>query len=117
MTDTRAMTDAPALYHLADPSDYGLACAAGEYRMSTRGMTLDEVGFVHLSYATQWPATRQRFYADVTTPLLLLTIDPTGLDVRAEPGNPGSDELFPHLYGPLPLTAVTHVERLDPPHA
>lgn len=111
------MNTPPELFHLADPYDYGLACAAGEYRMSTRGMTLDDVGFVHLSYGHQWPATRQRFYADVTTPLLLLTIDSAGLDVRAQPGNPGSDELFPHLYGPLPLTAVTRIERLDPPHA
>ena len=88
MTETRAMTDAPALYHLADPSDYGLACAAGEYRISTRGMTLDEVGFVHLSYAAQWPATRQRFYADVTTPLLLLTIDRPGSTCVPNPATP-----------------------------
>lgn len=110
-------THTPAVFHLADPFDYGLACATGEYRMSTRGLTLDQVGFVHLSYAAQWPATRRRFYGDVETPLLLLTIDPTGLDVRAEAGDPGSAQLFPHLYGPLPLSNVARVERLDPPHA
>ncbi|WP_460468943.1 DUF952 domain-containing protein [Calidifontibacter terrae] len=109
--------DSVNLFHLADPFDYGLACVTGEYRMSTRGRTLEEVGFVHLSYAHQWPLTRQRFYADVDTPLLLLTIDPTGLDVRPEVGNPASGELFPHLFGPLPLRNVVRVERLDPPHA
>ena len=105
------------LFHLALPADWILAQGQGEYRVSTRGVTLEEQGFIHLSFKHQWPATRQRFYADVTTPLLLLTIDPNGLDVRPESGNPGSELLFPHLYGPLPLTAVTHLERLDPPHA
>jgi len=40
---------------------------------------------------------------------VLLTIDPTKLraEVRVE-AVPGG-ERFPHLYGPLPLDAVTHV--------
>ncbi len=122
MTDTSGMApssdpDDTQLFHLADPFDYGLACVAGEYRMSTRGRTLEDEGFVHMSYAAQWPATRARFYGDVEGPLLLLTVDPTGLDVRPEVGNPATGEVFPHLYGPLPLANVVRVERLDPPHA
>ena len=48
------------------------------------------------------------------------TIDPELLDptteLRWEAPGPGSDELFPHLYGPLPTSAVTGTEQLHPPH-
>ena len=41
---------------------------------SSRGIELADEGFIHASTAAQWPATRERFYADVH-PLLLLHID------------------------------------------
>lgn len=97
-----------ALYHIALASDWAAAQAAGEYRVSTLGHTLDEVGFIHASYAAQVAATADRFYADVTEPLVLLRIDPArlGCDVRAEAAVPGG-ELFPHIYGPIPAVAVS----------
>ena len=102
------------LYHLALASDWQQARQLGEYRISTRGQSLEQVGFIHASYAHQLEGTHQRFYADVSD-LRLLVIDPTrlaahGIEVRPEAA-PGSDELFPHLYGPLPLDAVCLVER------
>ena len=102
------------LYHLALASDWQQARQLGDYRISTRGQSLEQVGFIHASYAHQLEATHQRFYADVSD-LRLLVIDPDrlaaqGVAVRAEPA-PGSGELFPHLYGPLPLDAVCLVER------
>lgn len=107
---------APAnrLYHLAMPDDWDRARTAGEYTMSTRGMTLDQVGFIHLSFEHQWQATRERFYADVNSDLVLLEIDPTGLAVIKEVGNPETGELFPHLYGPLPVSAVVDAKRIPP---
>jgi uncharacterized protein (DUF952 family) len=48
-----------------------------------------------------------RFYAEVTEPLVLLEIDPgllTSMVVEEAP--PGGDEAFPHVYGPIDLTAV-----------
>ncbi|MGL5866794.1 MAG: DUF952 domain-containing protein [Dermatophilaceae bacterium] len=33
-----------------------------------------------------------------------------------ERGDPSSDELFPHLYGPLTAAAVTGTTLLAPPH-
>lgn len=103
------------LYHLALRGDWREAQRDGAYRRSTRGQSLEAVGYVHLSYAHQLPATFGRFYADLPADeVLLLSIDPerlahAGLTVRPEAA-PGSDELFPHLYGPLPLTAVVLVE-------
>ena len=110
------------LYHLALRQDWQAAQAEGAYRLSTRGRSLQEVGFVHLSQAHQVEATAGRFYSDVPAgELLLLTIEPqrlqeAGLEVRFEPA-PGSGELFPHLYGPLPLQAVLLAERLLQPQS
>lgn len=111
------MTDAP-LFHLAFPDDWEEARRHGRYEISTRGRTLAQEGFIHLSRAQQWQGVRERFYADVPGELLLLRIDPTLVDapvVEEEPA-PGVVELFPHLYGALPVDAVTEVSRLDAPH-
>lgn len=96
------------IFHLAFPADWAAAQEAGAYTMSTRGRTLAEEGFIHCSRGDQWPAVRDRFYGDVTETLLLLQIDTDRLDVPVleEPGEPGSTETFPHVYGPIPLDAV-----------
>lgn len=99
--------DAP-VYHLALPQDWAAAFADGEYRMSTRGMTLDDVGFIHCSRRDQLERTAHLFYGDLDQ-LVLLTIDPGRVpaDIVHEPPEPGGDDLFPHIYGPLPVEAVT----------
>ena len=38
--------------------------------------------------------------------LLCVAVDRLGAPLRYERGDPGSDELFPHLYGPLEADAV-----------
>lgn len=101
------------IYHLALAGDWASARATGEYRISTRGLSLEQVGFIHASYAHQIAATYQRFYADAG-PLKLLMIDPQrlaalGLPLRAEAA-PDSGELFPHIYGALPVEVVLQVE-------
>jgi uncharacterized protein (DUF952 family) len=100
------MADDP-IFHLALPNDWADAFDVGEYRMSTRGMTLAEVGFIHCSTADQIEATANRFYDDLDQ-LVVLTIDPTLVDspLVFEPPAPGVDALFPHIYGPLPIAAV-----------
>jgi glutathione S-transferase len=103
----------PRLFHLALARDWADAFVTGDYVASTIGATLDEVGFIHLSYIDQVVATADAFYrgrADV----MLLAIDPTrvGAEVRAEPA-PGTGELFPHLYGPLPVVAVLGAYPLE----
>ncbi|NYJ02042.1 uncharacterized protein (DUF952 family) [Nocardioides thalensis] len=105
------------IFHLALASDWEAAQGEGAYTISTRGRTLAEEGFIHASRADQWPAVRERFYADVTEPLLLLQIDTDLLDVPVveEPAAPGGTETFPHLYGPLRVDAV--VRALPLPEA
>ena len=101
------------LFHLALRRDWEAAREAGEYGVSTRGRTLAEEGFLHASYAHQWQGVRAAYYADVTEPLVLLEIDPDLLDVPLVVETPeGADEAFPHICGPLPVTAVVDVRPL-----
>ncbi len=130
------------IYHLALAEEWQEAQRQGSYRRSTRGLSLEQVGFIHASRADQLAATYRRFYGDAG-PVTLLTIDPQQLPapLRYEPapqrgGDAGSDrsaeaggeeraakvgdesseggekgnELFPHIYGPLPLEAVLNAE-------
>jgi glutathione S-transferase len=107
------------LYHLALRREWAEARRDGSYGRSTRGRSLEEVGFIHLSGAHQVQATAQRFYGDLPSgELVLLSVDPqrlaaAGLVVIEEPA-PGSGELFPHLYGALPLEAVLLAQPFDP---
>jgi glutathione S-transferase len=92
------------IWHLALESDWTAAVAAGSYRVSTRGLTLDEVGFIHGSSRDQVAGVAARFYSDVTEPLRLLVIDAdavraSGTAVVLE--DAGDGELFPHIYGPI----------------
>jgi glutathione S-transferase len=102
-----AQTHDQPLFHAAMPDDWAAAFQTGEYTMSTRGQTLDDVGFIHCSTREQVEATANRFYADVDQ-LVLLTVDPLKVPSRIEwePPAPGVDTLFPHIYGPLPVSAV-----------
>jgi glutathione S-transferase len=102
------------IYHIASARDWHDALPAGEYRMSTRGRTLADEGFIHCSRASQVAPVANRFYTGVTG-LVLLAIDPRRLrsELRYETV-PGGDEAFPHLYGPLDTDAVVHVTPFEP---
>lgn len=102
------------IYHLATASDWERAQRDGAYTTSTRGVTLEQEGFLHASRADQWEGVRERYYADVTEPLLLLEVDTDLLDVPwvEEPPAPGVEETFPHIYGPLNPSAVVGVTPL-----
>lgn len=102
------MSTQDALFHVADADEWAAARRSGRYERSTRGLSLAEVGFVHLSTAEQWPGVLHRFYPDHEGGLLLLTIDPALLTapLRWEVGDPTTGEEFPHLYGPLDVAAV-----------
>jgi uncharacterized protein (DUF952 family) len=109
------------IWHVALTADWEAAQATGSYAISTRGLTLGQVGFIHCSYAHQVAGVARRFYADETAPLTLLGVDPgrlaaLGIDVQAEPGDPVHPEAerFPHAYGAIPVGAVaeTHAARM-----
>jgi uncharacterized protein (DUF952 family) len=98
------------VFHVATRADWEAARASGAYTTSTYGVTLAQEGFIHCSRADQWRGVLERFYADVTEPLVLLTIDTERLDVPLV--EEGGAETFPHLYGALDPAAVVEVRRL-----
>ncbi|MEV7848066.1 DUF952 domain-containing protein [Streptomyces cyaneofuscatus] len=110
------------LLHLAEAPLWEAARGTGTYEMSTRGRTLQEEGFIHLSLPHQLPGVARMLYGDGAgggggaggRDLVVLVVDPARLTapVRYEAMKPGGEE-FPHLYGPLPVDAVVEVRRLD----
>ena len=100
------------IFHLATAADWEAARSSGAYTTSTRGVTLAEEGFIHASRADQWQGVRDRFYADVTEPLVLLVVDTDRLDVPVVEEQVG-EETYPHVYGPIPPSAVVQALPLE----
>jgi uncharacterized protein (DUF952 family) len=132
----------PRLYHMTPGAEWAAAQALGEYRLSTRGKTLAEEGFIHCSHAHQVVRVADAIYRG-TRGLVLLVIDPAAVraEIREEalgrvgPGSEGgadrpagwgrgggeatdrlagAGERFPHIYGPLNADAVVDVLPFEP---
>ncbi len=102
------------IFHLALRSEWESAALTGSYTTSTLGRTLAEEGFIHASRGDQWQGVRDRYYRDVTEPLVLLVIDTDRLTSPVvEETPPGADQAFPHVYGPINADAVVQVVPLD----
>ncbi|MHC3472340.1 DUF952 domain-containing protein [Streptomyces sp. 7R007] len=99
------------ILHLTERALWEEARAKGTYEISTRGRTLQQEGFIHCSTRAQLPATAARFFTGADD-LVVLVIAPDRLDapLRYEASKPGGEE-FPHVYGPIPVTAVVGVEE------
>jgi uncharacterized protein (DUF952 family) len=69
-------------------------------------------GFIHFSTAAQLRETAARHFTGQPD-LLLVAVDAASLGdaLRWEPSRGG--DLFPHLYGPLPLRAVRWASALE----
>jgi len=102
------------IHHLATRADWERARETGTYTTSTRDVALEDEGYIHACRPDQWEGVRDRYYSEVTEPLVLLDIDTDLLDVPwvEEPPAPGVEETYPHLYGPLRVDAVVAVREL-----
>ncbi|MFC9285282.1 DUF952 domain-containing protein [Streptomyces sp. NPDC057052] len=85
------MPERTHILHRTERSLWDVARAHGAYRMSTRGRTLDQEGFVHCSTRAQLPSVAALSYGSYEAP---------------EAG----EEKFPHVYRPTPVDAVVRVE-------
>ena len=71
-----------------------------------------EDGYIHLSAADQVAATHEKWFAGLHELMLVeVDLDALGDAVRWEPARGGA--LFPHVYGAIPLTAVTGARPID----
>lgn len=91
------------LFHLAEPAEW--ARSTDTYCPPS----VEQEGFVHCSTADQLPVVARERYLDHNG-LILLTIDPEQLDHEALVYEDlyGQGEEFPHVYGPLPTSAVVN---------
>jgi uncharacterized protein (DUF952 family)/GNAT superfamily N-acetyltransferase len=100
--------------HLVEPAQWRAALNEG----ALRPPSLVSAGFVHLSTPQQVHLPAQALFPG-RRDLALLVVDPARLTdpVRFEPGRPSDPPgmHFPHLYGPLPVTAVVAVVPYRPP--
>ncbi len=90
---------------------WAAAQAEGEYRADS----LATQGFIHCSKAGQILRVANMLFKGQHG-LVLLAIDPDKLtsELRWEPGEDLSTELFPHVYGPINLDAVVDVPDFEP---
>ncbi len=95
------MTD-EVIYHMCRADEWAAAQAAGTYGGSSQDRA---DGFIHFSTRAQIrvSAAKHRQGQDGIV-LLAVTTVPLGEALKWESSRGG--QLFPHLYGPLPATAV-----------
>ncbi len=104
------MTGPEVIYKLVDAEDWQVATVDGAYAGSAVDL---RDGYVHMSTADQLGETARRHFCGLSD-LLKVTIGTAALAalpdeaLRWEPSRGGA--LFPHLYAPLPLSAVQSIE-------
>jgi len=98
----------PSIFHITSQSQLTEARRLGEYIPAT----FDEDGFIHCSYARQVARVANLRYRG-RSDLVLLEIDAAAVPHEVVDENlEGGSELFPHIYGGLPMAAVVRVHIL-----
>ena len=98
-----AALDPGALYHLSTVGDWSTSQRNGVIAPES----LEAEGFVHCSWGRQVAGTVAKHFAGATD-LLALELDPAALGDLAlvEEDLYGAGQTFPHVYGPVPVSAV-----------
>ncbi|WP_424356541.1 DUF952 domain-containing protein [Methanocella sp. MCL-LM] len=103
------------ILHIAHRKDWEASIPGGYYKPAS----LDTDGFIHCSTIGQTVETANRFYANQQD-LVLLCIDKGRIEAEIKYEAPAcaDDEragsLFPHIYGPLNVSAVVLVVEFIP---
>ena len=101
------------IYHMLPAADWAATPAEAPYRAAS----LQSEGFIHCATRAQIPGVIQR-HLQGRSDLVRLTLDATRLEpwLRYEWSDASRDE-YPHVHGPIPMTAVIAVELFDPTDA
>lgn len=95
------------IYHLLPHSAWQQALDGSSYRSPS----LDTEGFIHCSTREQVLESADKHFGEHDELVCLEIVDRRVKEIlKWEPGR--NEELFPHLYGPLPLTAVEQTHFL-----
>ena len=97
------------IYHVTTLSDWTHAQLHKQYDRSTKGKSIDQVGFIHASTALQLEEIKNKLYGDSPEKLVVLVLSQSklqraGIDVRFEDG--GEGEFYPHIYAPIPVRLI-----------
>ena len=99
------------IFKICSATEWAEAERAGQFA----GSPVDaRDGYIHFSTAEQVAETAARHFAGISAlRIVAVDADALGSSLRWEPSRGGA--LFPHLYGPLQITAVRWVKplRLD----
>jgi len=94
--------------HLMEPAAYS-AWRRGE---ALKPASLAQEGFVHLCFPSQVAVVRLRFYPTNAVVAVVLRVSKLGAPVVVEDSY--GHGAYPHLYGPIPRTAVIKTVTLKP---
>src|SRR5215831_17626909 len=98
------------IYRITDTSDWAAAQASGYFASAD----LATEGFIHCCTAQQIAAVANRYYQGQQG-LLLLEIDEARIYVPLKwEDSTNAGQSFPHVYGRIPLGAVTRCLTLQP---
>jgi uncharacterized protein (DUF952 family) len=94
------------IYHIVLPSVW----ERFKSRPSYQPESLATEGFIHCSYPSQLEAVLKRYYSNVEK-VLILKIDTDKLLSKLVKEPSTNDEMYPHIYGRLNLSAVVEVQE------
>lgn len=98
------------IYHITSQIQWQQAQWIGHYE----SLHFKSEGFIHASTSKQVEATANRIFKDQTD-LILLAIDENLLSCEVIYENlDGGIELYPHIYGLLPVNAVVTTYEINP---
>ncbi|WP_299638176.1 DUF952 domain-containing protein [Devosia sp.] len=99
------------IYKVASREIYDASLAAGNFT----GQPIDlKDGFIHFSSASQLGETIRLYFAGLAGQVLFqVPAAPLGEALKWEASRGG--DLFPHLFGPLPMSTVSNMTPLDVP--
>ena len=102
-------TIAATVFHVSLPTDLDDAGVNGEYVCDSLGSE----GFIHCCLPEQLEGVLTRYFSN-TSDFRVIEIDVATLPENLKPvyeNTVGGEELFPHIYGALPLTSFKLVKN------
>lgn len=92
------------ILHITDQDTWHSAKKAGSYQADT----LHSEGFIHCCLPDQVDGVMEKWFSGVDN-LVVLEVETDLVDARIVYENlEGGSEKFPHIYGPIPLKAITN---------
>jgi uncharacterized protein (DUF952 family) len=100
--------DSHIIYKICPAAEWHDAVAADAYRGSAVDL---RDGFIHFSTGAQLAETLRRHFRGQPDLVLVVAPGDLGDRLRWEPSRGG--DLFPHLYGELPIALARHVSPIE----